>query len=75
MDDLLSVQQAAKELDLSKTQIRRLCQESRLGCFKLPGGRDWLIPRTAVEEYQRTRRKPGRPPKANDDYGNNSDNP
>jgi excisionase family DNA binding protein len=62
--DFISTKQAAEILDLSVQYVRDLCLDGRMNCFKLPGGRDWLIPRSEVEEYQRTRRPPGRPPKS-----------
>ena len=62
MDDLLTVKQAAKELDISATQVRRLIHDDRFeGAVLL--GHTWIIPRKSVEEYKRTRRDPGRPPK------------
>jgi len=60
LPDLLTLRQAADALNISQTRARNLCYSSRLRAVKMAGV--WLIPRDAVEEYQRTRRKPGRPP-------------
>ena len=61
-DDILNTKQAADLLGVKPHYVRTLCQDDRLECFKL--GRDWLIMRASLEEYQRTRRPPGRPPKS-----------
>jgi excisionase family DNA binding protein len=60
-ENILSTEQVASILGVSTHYVRVLCQSGRLDCFKL--GREWLIRRAGVEEYQRTRRPPGRPHK------------
>ena len=61
--DLLTVKQAAKELDLSERRIRKLCQDGRFG---KQYGWQWLIIREEIEEFKKLDRKVGRPPKNQD---------
>ena len=69
-DDILSTEQVADLLGVSPHYVRTLCHDGRLNCFKL--SREWLITRASVEEYQRTRRPPGRPPKVNNAQENSA---
>lgn len=59
-EEFLSVQQAAKELDIAVTTMRQHCQHGHLG---RKHGRDWLITRQELEAFRQERRKPGRPTK------------
>jgi excisionase family DNA binding protein len=48
---LMSVTEAAEALQLGRSQILRLCKQSRfLGAEKV--GKTWVIPGEAVEKYQ-----------------------
>jgi excisionase family DNA binding protein len=53
--------EAADLLGLSKDTVRHYCQgdEPRIKGTKL--GRDWLIPRSEIDRYERDRREVGRP--------------
>ena len=56
VDDLWSVSEAAKELGVDRTRANILCRQGRFaGAAKI--GRNWVIPREAVENFQRL--KPG----------------
>ena len=55
-DDLLSVPEAARELNVDRTRVNILCRQGRFaGAAKI--GRNWIIPRASVENFQRL--KPG----------------
>lgn len=55
-DDLLSVPEAAKQLNVDRTRVNILCRQGRFaGAAKI--GRNWIIPRVSVENFQRL--KPG----------------
>lgn len=56
-DDLLTTQEAGHALGLSDSHIRRLIGQGRLQAVKR--GRDWWIPRQALDTVQR--RPVGRP--------------
>lgn len=47
MDDILTVQEVADYLRVSRTSIWRWCQEGRIRAFKL--GRTWRIQRSEVQ--------------------------
>lgn len=64
MDELLTVQQIAKELDLSEHRVREFFREGRLG-MKI--GRQWLATRAELEEFKKLPRKHGAPRKDDDD--------
>lgn len=57
MDELLSVTQAAKELDVLPDTVRRAAQQGRIKATKV-GPRAWVIRREDLEEY-RARRQGG----------------
>jgi hypothetical protein len=59
---LLSVSEAATELDSSEAYVRRLLLRQRLYGIKV--GPVWAIFPNDLEAFKRTRRRPGRPPKA-----------
>lgn len=48
MDDILTVQEVADYLKLSRTTIWRWCNEGKLPAFKI--GRSWRIHRSELEE-------------------------
>jgi len=48
MDEILTVQEVAEYLKLSRTTIWRWCNEGKLQAFKV--GRGWRIHRLEVEE-------------------------
>ena len=55
---MLTVREAAAEMDLSPVRVRQLCQDGRIkGAVKF-GGWVWMIP-TPIVRYQPPR---GRPP-------------
>ena len=54
----MTIPEAAKELDLSETRLRVLCNEGRLGTKV---GRQWLITREELDEFKEMPRNPGRP--------------
>jgi len=58
--DILTVDDVAKELDVTPGWVRQLCYEGRLG-KKI--GRQWLITREELDSYKTNRRPPGRPHK------------
>ena len=57
--NLLNVDKAAQELDLSPARVRRLCLEGRLG--QKVGGR-WVVPEDELRMFAQIPRRPGRPP-------------
>ncbi len=57
----MSVEEAANILGITPERVRKLCQQGRFGT-KFSGV--WLITREEIAEYQRTRRRPGRPRKS-----------
>jgi len=59
---LLSVAEAAAELDASEAYVRRLLLRERLYGTKL--GFVWVIYPDDLEAFKQLRRAPGRPPKA-----------
>ncbi|TAN35057.1 helix-turn-helix domain-containing protein [bacterium] len=58
---LLSVAEAASELNASEAYVRRLLLRQRLYGIKV--GNVWAILPNDLEAFRRTRRPPGRPPK------------
>jgi excisionase family DNA binding protein len=60
--DLLSVPQAAAELDVTEGRIRQLLYSGMLKGERI--GWQWVIERAEVERYKTERRPPGRPPKS-----------
>lgn len=61
MDDYITAKQAADELGLDPSHIRRLCERGTLAAIK--PGRDWLVLRQAVLDYKANPPKPGPKPK------------
>lgn len=57
----MNVTEASKILGISRTQVLRLLSDGIIAGNKV--GNRWAISQDAVDEYQATRRKPGRPPK------------
>lgn len=57
-----SCREAAELLGLDADTVRTYCHGDppRLAAEKV--GRDWLIPQTEIERYNKERRDPGRPP-------------
>lgn len=50
--DLVSVPEAAKMLNVDRTRVNILCRQGRFdGAAKI--GRNWVIPREAVENFKR----------------------
>jgi excisionase family DNA binding protein len=60
MDELLTVQEVAKELNRSQHRVREYFREGRLG-KKI--GRQWLVTRKELEEFKKVPRKRGAPRK------------
>lgn len=48
MDDILTVQEVAKYLKVSRSTVWRWCNQGRLLAFK--AGHGWRVPRSAVEK-------------------------
>lgn len=61
MDELLSVPEAAKELNRTEGRVRQLIYDGDLPAVKV--GWQWIIRRADLEAYKERRRPPGRPPK------------
>ena len=57
-EEYITVAQASKLSGLSASQIARLLREGRIEGIK--PGHDWLLKPSAVMEYLRQERKPGR---------------
>jgi excisionase family DNA binding protein len=55
---ILSVEDAARDLEVSTRFVSRLCKNGRLG--KRLGGR-YVISEDELREFKKTRRGPGRP--------------
>ena len=60
MDELLTVQEVAKELNRSQHRVREYFREGRLG-KKI--GRQWLVTREQLEEFKKIPRIKGAPRK------------
>ena len=58
VEELLTVQQVAKELNRSEKRVREYCREGRLG-QKI--GRQWVITRAELEAFKKIPRKHGAP--------------
>jgi excisionase family DNA binding protein len=57
-EEYITVAQAARRYRLSTRQLRRLLLDGTVSGIK--PGHDWLVKPSAVMEYLRTERKPGR---------------
>jgi excisionase family DNA binding protein len=57
-EELLTVQEVAKELGRSEKRVREYCREGRLG-HKV--GRQWIITRTELEAFKKVPRIHGAP--------------
>lgn len=62
MPDLLTTAQAAALLAVDTSRVRLLARQGRLAGAVLHG-RDWIIPRAAVDDYAASPRKAGQPRK------------
>ena len=52
INDLVSVEEAAKILGYRKSSVALLCRQGKLeGAFRI--GHQWLIPRTTIENYEK----------------------
>lgn len=60
---LMSVAEAAAELNASEAYVRRLLLRQRL--FGIKVGTVWAVFPADLEAFQRTRRRPGRPRRGN----------
>lgn len=60
MEDLLTVQEVAKELNRSEHRVREYFREGRLG---KKVGRQWLVTREELEAFKKIPRKRGAPRK------------
>jgi excisionase family DNA binding protein len=60
MSELLTVKEAAKELDVSPRRVHQFCKSGRLG---KQYGWQWLITREELEEFKKIPRTQGRPRK------------
>ena len=60
-DEYITVAQAAKQAGLSARHIRWLLQRGHIPGIK--PGHDWLVKPSAVMEYLRQERRPGRKPR------------
>lgn len=58
---MLTTKQAGERLGVTDARVRVLLTEGRLSGEKF--GRDWLVSRESVENYQLSRRPAGRPKK------------
>jgi excisionase family DNA binding protein len=58
-EELYTLQQVARRFHYSDRRIRQWLKEGKLKGFQLPGGRKWLIPKSAAEEFLKG--KPYRP--------------
>jgi excisionase family DNA binding protein len=58
-NEMISTNEAAKELGISNIRVRVLIRDGRLPAQKI--GRDWIIRRSDLDLVRV--RKPGRPPK------------
>jgi len=60
--DMLTTSKFAEFIDASADTVKKYCQRGVItGAVK--AGHSWLIPKSEVAKFQRSRRKPGRPPK------------
>lgn len=64
MDELLTVDQAAKELGIWPTLVRRYAQQGRLAGRKMADV--WLFRREDVEAFKGQERRPGKPRQQSD---------
>jgi excisionase family DNA binding protein len=58
INDMLTIEDVARELNLSTRRVRQFCQEGRLG-RRL--GWQWVITRDELEEFKPQYRPCGRP--------------
>jgi excisionase family DNA binding protein len=63
-EEYITVAQAARRYRLSTRQLRRLLLDGTVSGIK--PGHDWLVKPSAVMEYLRTERKPGRKPRTSE---------
>jgi len=55
-EKILTVEEAADELGVSKRAVQNLCAKGILGATKPRGMRGWRIPRESLDEIQNIRR-------------------
>jgi len=51
---LYSVKEVAQQLDVNDSRVRQLVRQQRIRAYRL--GRDYIIPESSLQEFQRTRR-------------------
>ena len=55
INDLLSVEEAAKKLGYRNSSITLLCRQGKMeGAFRI--GHQWMIPKATIEKYEKTPR-------------------
>lgn len=60
LDEYMKVVDAAEQLSVTPRQVRKLIERGTLRAEQL-SARLYLVERASVEQYERTRRAPGRP--------------
>ena len=66
-EEYITVAQAARQLGISRRHLSRLVQTGTIPGIK--PGRDWLVKASAVMEYLRQERRPGRKPRRTGNQG------
>ena len=61
LEELLSLNEAAKLSGLSHDHLRRLAGQGKIWAKKI--GRNWITTKQAVMKYMENKRSPGRPKK------------
>lgn len=61
MTEIMSVQEAAEELDIGDVRVRQLIYKGDLPAKQI--GWQWVILRPDLDAYKKRRRPPGRPRK------------
>jgi len=59
---MFTTTQAAELLNLKPAMVRRHCESGALAAVKV--GRDWVISQEAIDNFQASRKAPGRPAQA-----------
>lgn len=60
MEGVVTVEEAAKILEVNPDRIRKLCRQKRLECKKF--GFVWMVDLASVQTYKDSYRKPGPKP-------------
>jgi excisionase family DNA binding protein len=65
MTKLLTVMEAAIELDVDTSRVQKLCRQKRLGYTHPKHGRAWVITQDEIDAYRAKgpKKPPGRPPR------------